>query len=113
LPFAPDAGALSVEVQEQSTDSTLALYRRLLDGRRNSLALRLGTWEELPSHPQVLAYRRHCDDDERLVCINFADCEHTFPLAETWQVEIASDGKDEGRPFSGRLGAEQAVILCR
>jgi alpha-glucosidase len=61
----------------------------------------------------VLAYRRHCEGDERLVCINFADSEHTFPLADAWQVEIASDGAGEGQVFSGRLAAEQAVILCR
>ncbi|MBC3364202.1 alpha-amylase family glycosyl hydrolase [Pseudomonas sp. SWRI154] len=113
LPFAPDAGLLSVEVQERTSDSVLALYRRLLTCRRNSRALRLGEWEELPSHPQVLAYRRHCDGDERLVCINFADSEHAFPLAEPWRVEIASDGAGEGQPFTGRLAAEQALILCR
>ncbi|WLG98193.1 alpha-amylase family glycosyl hydrolase [Pseudomonas sp. FP198] len=113
LPFAADAGQLSVETQERDADSVLALYRRLLACRRKSLALRLGGWEELPSHPQVLAYRRHCEGDERLVCINFADSEHTFPLADSWRVEIASDGADEGQPFSGRLAAEQALILCR
>lgn len=113
LPFAPDAEALSVESQASSSESTLSLYRRLLTGRRNSPALRLGRWEELPSHPQVLAYRRQCGDDERLVCINFADCEHSFPLAQAWQVEVASDGNEEGRTFSGRLGPEQAVILRR
>lgn len=113
LPFAPQAGVLSVQAQENASDSTLALYRRLLACRRRSPALRLGDWEELSSHPQVLAWRRYCDDDERLVCINFADNEHTFPLAASWHVEVASDGQGEGRPFSGRLGAEQAVILCR
>ncbi|EJL04723.1 MULTISPECIES: alpha-amylase family glycosyl hydrolase [Pseudomonas] len=113
LPFPPDAGALSVEAQEQSADSTLALYRQLLACRRDSPALRLGAWEELASHPQVLAYRRHCEGDERLVCINFADSEHTFPLAEPWRVELASDGQGEGQPFSGRLAAEQALVLCR
>ncbi|MCG6576933.1 DUF3459 domain-containing protein [Pseudomonas sp. AF32] len=113
LPFAPQAGVLSVQAQENASDSTLALYRRLLACRRRSPALRLGDWEELPSHPQVLAWRRYCDDDERLVCINFADNEHTFPLAACWRVEVASDGQGEGQPFSGRLSAEQAVILCR
>jgi len=113
LPFPPDAAALSVEAQEQSADSTLALYRQLLACRRDSPALRLGAWEELASHPQILAYRRHCEGDERLVCINFADSEHTFPLAEPWRVELASDGQGEGQPFRGRLAAEQALVLCR
>ncbi|MCE0461058.1 alpha-amylase family glycosyl hydrolase [Pseudomonas uvaldensis] len=113
LPFAADADVLSVQAQESAADSTLALYRRLLACRRRSTALCLGDWEELPSHPQVLAYRRHHEADERLVCINFADSEHAFPLATPWRVEIASDGQGEGQPFSGRLNPEQALILCR
>lgn len=113
LPFAADADVLSVQAQESAADSTLALYRRLLACRRRSTALCLGDWEELPSHPQVLAYRRHHEAYERLVCINFADSEHAFPLATPWRVEIASDGQGEGQPFSGRLNPEQALILCR
>lgn len=93
LPFAPDADALAVEAQERTADSTLALYRRLLACRRASLALRLGAWEELPSHPQVLAYRRHCEGDERLVCINFADSEHTFPWSTPGRSKSPATGR--------------------
>lgn len=113
LPFSPHAGPLSVEAQHQQPTSTLALYQRLLSCRRTSKALQLGDWQELPSHPQVLAYRREHEDDERLVCINFSEASQVVSLAEPWTLQVASDGQGEGRPFTGWLAAEQAVILCR
>ncbi|PRW84799.1 alpha-amylase [Pseudomonas simiae] len=111
LPFPPDSTVLSVETQEAANDSTLSLYRRLLICRRESEALRIGEWEELPSHPQLLAYRRHCKSDERIVCINFGEVEHTFPLAGQWVTEITSDRQGEDQRFDGTIAAEQAVIL--
>jgi alpha-glucosidase len=104
---------LSVEAQHQQPTSTLALYQRLLSCRRTSKALQLGDWQELPSHPQVLAYRREHEDDERLVCINFSEASQVVSLAVPWTLQVASDGQGEGRPFTGWLAAEQAVILCR
>jgi alpha-glucosidase len=113
LPFPPQAAALSVEAQDRDRDSTLQLYRRLLALRKASPALSLGDWQELPSHPQVLAYRRQAGEQQCIVCINFAECAHAFPLSGDWAVAIASDGQGEGQSFSGQLGAEQAVILQR
>ncbi len=111
LPFPPDAAELAVQVQEASAESTLTLYRQLLDCRRKSEALRLGDWQELPSHPQVLAYRRHCAGDERIVCINFDQREHSFPMTGHWRVDVASDTVAANQPFNGTLAAEQALIL--
>lgn len=113
LPFAPQAGAWSVQAQSGQAGSVLELYRRLIACRRASLALTTGAWEELPSHPQVLAYRRCCDEDERVVCINFSDTEQVFALSGQWRVQLASDRQGEGCPFTGRLAGEQAVILYR
>lgn len=111
LPFPPQAEALAVDIQESACDSTLNLYRRLLHCRRESAALRLGDWQELPSHPQLLAYRRHCDDDERIVCVNFDAAEHAFVLTGEWIVEVASDRHGEDKPFAGLVAAQQALIL--
>ncbi|WP_153964338.1 DUF3459 domain-containing protein, partial [Pseudomonas aeruginosa] len=111
LPFPPEADTLAVEVQERDPGSVLALYRRLLACRRGSPALQLGDWEELPSHPEVLAYRRRHGDDQRLVCVNFADAAHGFPLAGAWQVEVASDGVAAGQPYAGELRGGQALLL--
>src|SRR5690606_16762782 len=83
LPFPPDAGVLSVECQHDDPASTLNLYRQLLRLRRERVALRLGEWHELPSAPELLAYRRRYHDDECRVCINFG------PTAQLWDVAAA------------------------
>jgi alpha-glucosidase len=113
LPFPPQASELSVERQWRDPHSTLHLYRRLLVSRKASAALRLGAWCELPSSPEILAYRRTLDEDERVVCINFADRPLAFEVEGTWQIEVASDGEGEGMPFPGRVLSEQALILAR
>ncbi|GAB3392898.1 alpha-amylase family protein [Azotobacter armeniacus] len=102
----------SLGVAHSWPTSTLQLYRRLLTIRRASPALHSGDWEELPLHPEVLAYRRRRHgSDQRIVCINFAEQPHAFPLAGDWQVEIASDDQGDGASFIGKLNAEQALIL--
>jgi len=113
LPFPPDAEALAVQSQQTTADSTLKLYQRLLQCRRHSAALRLGEWQELASHPKLLAYRRHCLDDERIICVNFDEAEHTFAQVGDWIIEVASDRIGEDQPFSGTVAAQQALILRR
>ncbi|MEK0362033.1 alpha-amylase family glycosyl hydrolase [Pseudomonas sp. CBC3] len=111
LPFPPESDELAVERQQRAPGSTLELYRRLIAARKGSPALLHGDWHELPSHPNVLAYRRQLDDDLRVICLNFADEPHAFPLSGHWQIEIASDAQGEGELYSGELAAGQALIL--
>jgi alpha-glucosidase len=111
LPFPPDAAELAAERQTGAANSIFALYQRLLAARKASPALHHGDFEELPSHPEVLAYRRQFADDHRLVCINFSDQPHAHPHAGDWHVEIASDGVGENAPYNGTLNPGQAVVL--
>ncbi|HCH75802.1 MAG TPA: alpha-amylase, partial [Pseudomonas sp.] len=111
LPFPPEAGELAAERQTGAANSMFALYQRLLAARKISPALHHGDFEELPSHPEVLAYRRHLGGDQRLVCINFSDQPHAHPHAGEWHVEIASDGVGEGAPYNGTLNPGRAVVL--
>lgn len=111
LPFPPDAAERSAERQWQDPTSMLHLYRRLLAVRRASPALRSGDWEELLSPPEVLAYRRRMQADERVVCINFSSRAQQFPLAGRWGIEVVSEGEGEGRLFDGNMEPEQAVVL--
>ncbi|MCA7084304.1 DUF3459 domain-containing protein [Cupriavidus sp. DB3] len=89
----------------------LHLYRTLIETRRASPALRLGSWEELPSPPEVLAYRRRHGDDERVVCINFAERPLPIDLEGDWRVAIDSLPEGPDRCFDGMLQPEQAVLL--
>jgi alpha-glucosidase len=92
-------------------DAILHLYRRLLAARRASAALQLGNWSRLAAPDDVLAYERRRDADVRVVLVNFSARSVAAPLMGAWRVEVASDGRGEGDPYDGSLGAEQAVVL--
>jgi alpha-glucosidase len=111
LPFPPDAEALSAQRAADDPESVLQLYRRLIVQRRQSPALSVGDWTELPSPPEVLAYLRRAGDDKRAVAINFADHPLEFDVDGDWRVAVASDHQAGGERFTGRLLGEQAVLL--
>ena len=117
LPFPPDPAHRNAESQRADTGSVLHLYRRLLRARRSSPALRTGSWAALPAPPDVLGYERIAGDDRRTVLVNFGETEtETGAEAEpgpagAWVVEVASTGTREGRPWDGRLGPSEAVVL--
>ncbi len=121
LPFPPQPGTNSAEVRRDDPASILHVYRRLLAARAASPALQLGSLRLLDTPDGVVGYERSLqsggDDDRRVVLVNFV----AEPVDVTEQseqtehgrlvVDLASDGAGEGRPFSGRLGPDQAVIL--
>ncbi|GAB3650754.1 alpha-amylase family glycosyl hydrolase [Glycomyces tarimensis] len=111
LPFPPESSELSAECAAADSDSTLALYRRLIAERKRSGALRAGDWEELPSPPEVLAYSRRSGHDVRVAAVNFADGPKTLELDGAWRVLVASDGAGEGRRFGGQMRADQGLLL--
>jgi alpha-glucosidase len=96
----------------------LQLYRRLLQLRKRSPGLVVGTQDLLAGPDGVLAYRRVNGDERWVVLINFTDDSVVVDNVASWtaagedpMVELASDGYGEGQPFSGRLGPDQAVVL--
>jgi alpha-glucosidase len=109
LPFPPDAAGRSVAAQRDDRESILHLYRRLLAARRASPALCLGALELLDTPPGTLAWRRSLDDDVRTVIVNMSAEDVTVAPGGT--VEVASDGKGEGAPFTGLLAPDTAVVL--
>jgi alpha-glucosidase len=113
LPFPPDSAALSAQRESSDQSSVLQLYRRLIAERRQSRALRVGDWEELPSPPEVLAYERRSGREVRVIAINFADRPLPLDLDGSWRVAVTSDddGGGEGESFPARLLPEEAVLL--
>jgi alpha-glucosidase len=67
LPIAESHRELAFDRQLADPDSLLHHYRRLLRWRRQHPALRQGSMELPPVHPQVLAYVRQ-QGDERILC---------------------------------------------
>lgn len=110
LPFA--AGAEQRNAQRLCADSgsILHLYRRLLAARKHSPALTLGAWELLPAPAEVLAFERTSGNDRRITLVNFASDNRSCPAAG--DVVVASDGHGEGRPYTGVLRPDQALLLA-
>jgi alpha-glucosidase len=45
------------------------------------------------------------------VIVNFTGEAKDVDVPGEWSVEVASDGAGEGKPFPGRVSADQAVVL--
>lgn len=64
----------NVEMELADEGSLLNMYRRLLELRRGSKALRLGSFLTDPaSTDEVFVYRRESDDETKTVVLNFSD----------------------------------------
>jgi alpha-glucosidase len=109
LPWPPDAGVRNVEALRADDGSILHLYRRLLAARRSSSALRTGDLEMIEAPDGVVAWRRWGDDGARVVAVNMG-ADASLDIAGT--VVVASDGRGEGEPFAGKLGADRAVLVA-
>jgi alpha-glucosidase len=90
LPVGEDISACNVEVQREDERSLLALYRRLIEFRRNEAALRTGSYEPSDGSGKVLAYWRWLDGRRIFVALNFADAEEELALPSPGQVRLST-----------------------
>jgi alpha-glucosidase len=82
LPVSPEAEALNVASQRADPRSHLALYRSLLEVRRGSAALRLGSYRSLDTPAAVYCYVREADAERVLVALNFSATAQALDLAD-------------------------------
>ena len=113
LPWPPDTGTRNAAALTADGSSILHLYRRLIEARRASPALRDGGQRILESPDGVLAFERGEGDDRRRVVANFTSDPARMEGDDggSWVVEVAADGAAEGRPFDGCLGPDAAILL--
>jgi alpha-glucosidase len=114
LPWPPQPALWNAERQGVDPDSVLALYRRLLERRRRSAALAIGTWRLHDSPTGTLVYERSFGADVRLVAANFTDrLVAGLAAPDGWQVEVATHLEREDRSWDGGLDPAEAVVLKR
>jgi alpha-glucosidase len=80
-PWLPVSGTyteLNVEDQLNDPSSLLNFYRRLLSLRRQKPALVMGSYEQLPSGDDILAYRRSYEKIDICVILNFSSKQGQF-----------------------------------
>jgi alpha-glucosidase len=97
--------------QQADVQSMLWLYRKLLAARRSSPALHRGSQRMLDVPQGVLAWERRAEAEAREVWINFEPLAIDIPARG--EVVVASQGRDEGFEFSGRLEPHEAVVLIQ
>lgn len=80
LPLARDYQEINVAVEREVTDSPLALTRSLLELRRDSPALRQGSYSPLPAPAGIFAYRRATSEEAYVAVLNFTGEGRVWPL---------------------------------
>jgi len=113
MPLADDYETVNVDSELEDPGSTLNTYRRLLDVRRTSEALRFGSFMVQPnSTDDVLVYRRESANETVTVALNFSDAETAVELRAG---RIMFSTVDESRPEPFRdsivLAATEGVIV--
>lgn len=117
LPVNDNYTAVNVETELQDPNSILNFYRRLLQIRKSSEALKRGRWRSLIHFPhEHLAYLRETEEETVLVVINFS-YEQPFitnvPIdREAWTVLLSTDYEtDKTIDLADNLQAFEVSIL--
>jgi alpha-glucosidase len=118
LPIDPEHERVNAAAQRGDATSMLSLYRRLLQLRRGSSALRQGAYASLTSAPDgVFAYLRTTSDEQLLVALNMTSDPVRFaatPQGAGGQLELSTDpGRHIGQvPLAALdLGPDEGVIV--
>jgi glycosidase len=83
LPFAPDAGAYAVAVQEQDASSMLNYYRALITMRKEEPIYRRGTCAYLnTNNKHTVCYLREYDNEKRMILLNFSGRNQTISIRD-------------------------------
>jgi alpha-glucosidase len=118
LRLGDDADTRNVAAQETDPGSVLATYRRLIDHRRHSEALRSGTLRVVENGTSdVLAWSREAAGERILVVVNFTDAPRETRVNDgdgtTYRALVGSHLDPASPTPSGELSLRplEAVVL--
>jgi alpha-glucosidase len=117
LPVGSSTLTVNVASQRDDRRSMLSFYRRLIAARRDSPALRRGSYRTLPGMPaDVYAFVRESGDERRAIVLNFGDEPAAVELSSLggrWTIILATDSDHPGGVLKGsvRLAPDQGVLL--
>lgn len=116
LPLAPHFRPYHVEALRDDPNSILMLYRRLIQLRRQHLALSVGSYKQVTAEGDVLTYERQHGSERFLVALNLADKPHTLSLSDGTQGYVMlSTLPDRGEESIGAqiiLRADEGLIIA-
>ena len=117
LPFASDYADNNMTKQQQTPDSLLMLYHRLLHYRRNTHPLNWGAYYPIDGVPEdCYAFLREYEGQKRLIVLNFAGGKRELHFADynKGTIVLATHPQREGESVDldrMTLGAYEGVII--
>jgi alpha-glucosidase len=119
LPLHPAHLSRNVAAQRQDPNSAFGYYRTLLRLRRQSIALRRGSFQPLTQRPRAgLAYLRQTETESALVALNFSPGPIRLVLdsdlpGSRWELAISSLSEPTARASARAiaLGAHEAAVF--
>jgi len=115
LPLAVDYYRVNVESEREDRYSMLSLYRRLIELRRKSAALNVGSYTPVVSEGDVIAYVREAGGERYLALLNLGHRPYSFSLENVGEGEIviATDIERERERVAGRirLSGDDGVLV--
>ncbi|MEE9177800.1 MAG: alpha-amylase family glycosyl hydrolase [Acidimicrobiia bacterium] len=113
LPVSADSATLNVESELEDRHSILNMYRHLLELRRGSSALRIGSYVSHPaSNELILVYRRESDHETVTAAINFSS-DYQEVAVGSGNVVFSTHDPDRDEPCKQtlKLAPLEGVIL--
>ena len=103
LPIGGEVDGNNVNAQEDDSESTLSLYKRLLSLRREMPVFRLGTYQPLlPTEDEVMSFQV-ADQMDTVYCLaNFSDRPETRTLPHAGTTLVSTTGRE----INSRVGVE-------
>jgi alpha-glucosidase len=105
LPLADDHEQVNVAAQQARPDSMLMMVRRLIEIRRQSLALQIGSYRSLATPPGLWAYVRLYEEEQRLVVLNFTD------RPQQWQPPVVLEQLLLSTAMDGDVGVRSGTAI--
>jgi alpha-glucosidase len=116
LPIASEDPMLTVDHQRSDPGSTLSMFRSLLELRRRTPALAVGTYRTLPAPPDVFAYERRHPEGAVEIHLNFGDRSREVAVRRPGNILLSTTGaREPGAPVESRatLRPHEGVIVGR
>jgi alpha-glucosidase len=114
LPLAADWRTRNVETARADPNSLLALYRRLIDLRRSSPALSVGSYRAVETNSRLLVFDRICGDERLRVALNLGPEPDELDLGrERGRILVSARRGAEGNLAARRLvvGGDDGLII--
>ena len=115
LPLATDAKQTNVANERSQPNSLLSFYQRLIALRRKELALNVGSYKELFSSDDVLAFTRTDGSSTFLIALNFSGTAQSISLPQiasgTLELNTTLDRLGELINVEIKLAAHEGILV--